>query len=97
MDWISDDREGTLLTMMDISFLREYISNIFSANFVIECRQGLRKIVGTFTEHYEAENAYQGELLKLMTIHLILKAVETLHPGIGGEVEIWSNCLGALG
>jgi len=35
-------------------------------------------------------------MLGLTTVHLILKAVEVLHPGIGGDVEIWLDCLGVL-
>jgi hypothetical protein len=32
-----------------------------------------------------------------MAIHLLLLAVNTVSPGLAGQVEIYSDCLGALG
>jgi hypothetical protein len=37
-------------------------------------------------------NAYRGELLGLMAIHLILLSVNTVHPKLKGEVKIVSDC-----
>ena len=44
-----------------------------------------------------AANAYRGELLGLMAVHLLLLAVETTSPGLRGSAAIYSDCLGALG
>ena len=41
-------------------------------------------------------NAYQGELLGLMAIHLILLSVNKINPTLKGRVEIILDCLGAL-
>jgi hypothetical protein len=41
-------------------------------------------------------NTYQGELLGLMAIHLILLSVNKLNSQLSGSVEIVSDCLGAL-
>ena len=44
----------------------------------------------------DVANAYQGELLGLMEIHLILLSVNKINPTLKGRVEIVSDCLGAL-
>jgi hypothetical protein len=41
-------------------------------------------------------SANRGELLGLMTIHLILLSMNKLHRNLSGSVEIISDCLGAL-
>ena len=41
-------------------------------------------------------NAYRGELLGLMTIHLILLSIDKINGAINGSAEIVSDCLGAL-
>jgi hypothetical protein len=41
-------------------------------------------------------NAYRGELLGLLAIHLILLSVNKLHRDLSGRVEVVSDCLGAL-
>jgi hypothetical protein len=53
--------------------------------------------VGTFPEASAAANAYQGELLGLMAVHLLLLVVNTVSPGLSSWVKIYSDCLGALG
>ena len=47
-------------------------------------------------EHLDVTNAYQGELLGLMVIHLLLLSVNKIHPTLKGRVEIVSDCLEAL-
>ncbi len=54
-------------------------------------------LVGSFPEASKAANAFQGEFLGLMAIHLLLLAVNTVSPGLAGRVKIYSDCLGALG
>ncbi len=50
-----------------------------------------------FPEASKAAIAFQGELLGLMAIHLLLLAVKTVSPGLAGWVKIYSDYLGALG
>jgi hypothetical protein len=54
-------------------------------------------LVGLFPEASKVANAFRGELLGLMAIHLLLLAVNTVFPGLAGRVKIYSDCLGALG
>jgi hypothetical protein len=41
-------------------------------------------------------NAYRGELLGLMAIHLLLLSVNKIYPTLKGRVEIVSDCFRAL-
>ncbi len=54
-------------------------------------------MAGSFPEASVAANAFQGKLLGLMAIHLVLLAVNTVSPGLAGHVKIYLDCLGALG
>jgi hypothetical protein len=49
-----------------------------------------------FSKSLAVANAYQGELLGLMAIHLLLLNVNKIHPTLEGSVEIVLDCLGAL-
>ena len=82
--------------MIDGSYMREMYPNICSAAFILECREGSGRIVGSFSEGSTHANAYRGELMGLMAIHLILKAADQLWPGLCGRVVVFSDCLGAL-
>jgi len=52
--------------------------------------------VGSFSEALLVANAYRGELLGLLAIHLILLSVNKQHRDLSGSVEVVSDCLGAL-
>ena len=67
------------------------------AAFILECTRHQGMLVGSFPEASKVVNAFQGELLGLMAIHLLLLAVNTVSPGLTGRVKIYSDCLGALG
>jgi hypothetical protein len=41
-------------------------------------------------------NAYRGELLGLIAIHLILLSIDRVHRNLSGSIEVVSDCLGAL-
>ena len=72
----------TLVTVTDGSYMREMYPNVCSAAFILECREGSGQIVGSFAEASTHANAYRGELMGLMAIHLILKAADQLWPGL---------------
>merc|ERR1711966_107670 len=54
------------------------------------------RIVGSFPEASKVANAYRGELLGLMAIHLILLALNKVWPTLQGRAKVYSDCLGAL-
>ena len=98
LEWIGVAiQKGSLLAVTDGSFIRDRFPQVCSAGFILECTETRRRVIGAFPEQSGAANAYRGELLGLLAVHLLLKAVDTVRPEIGGSVDIWSDCLGALG
>lgn len=75
---------------------QEWYPYVCSAAFIFECTKGRGRLVGAFPEHSRAANAYRGELMGLMAVHLILLSVNTILPDLQGSVHIYSDCLGAL-
>ncbi len=97
-DWVTQSiSENSLVAVTDGSYIKEHYPDLCSAAFVLECTQGHGHAIGAFPEASAAANAYQGELLGLMAVHLLLLAVKTMSPGLSGRVKIYSDCLGALG
>jgi hypothetical protein len=96
-EWIHQSIiKGLLVAVTDGSHIRELYPHLCSAAFVLECKKGQGRVTGSFTKSLAVANAYQGELLGLMALHLVLLSVNTIHPKMGGSVEIISDCLGAL-
>jgi len=96
-EWIHlSIHDGSLVAVTDGSYIRELYPKLCSAAFVIECANGRGRIVGSFSERLKVANAYRGELLGLMAIHLMLLSVNKVHPTLTGSVEIVSDCLGAM-
>ena len=97
MEWIHHSiKDGSLVAVMDSLYIRELYPNLFSVAFVLECAKGSGWIVGSFSERLDVANTYQGELLGLMAIHLLLFSLNKIHPTLKRKVEIVSDCLGAL-
>ena len=97
-DWIHGAiKRGSLRAVTDGSYIRELYPDICSASFVLECAEGKGRIVGDFADYSTCANAYRGELLGLLSIHLILLAVNEVEKNLTGSVSIYSDCLGALG
>jgi hypothetical protein len=88
--------KGTLVAVMDGSYMRELYPNICSAAFVLECSKGQGRIYGAFSEATKVANAYRDKLLGLMAIHLILLSINKFNRQLSGSVEIVLDCLGVL-
>ena len=96
-DWIAEAiTDNSLVACTDGSYIRELYPDLCSAAFIMECSRGRGRLVGAFPEKSAAANAYRGELLGLMAIHLLLLAVNKVNPTLAGSVHIYSDCLGAL-
>ena len=85
------------MSVTDVSLVRELIPDFCLACLVLECKQGRGRLIVTFAEHSTAANAYRGELLGIMAIHLLLLSVHRISPALQVSVKIYSDCLGALG
>jgi hypothetical protein len=88
--------QGTLVAVMDGSYIQELFPNLCLAAFVLECSHERGRIFGSFSESLRVANAYRGKLLGLMAIYLILLSINKIHQNLGGSIEIISDCLGAL-
>jgi hypothetical protein len=84
------------VAVTDGLYIRELYPYLCSGAFVLECRKGRGQITGSFSKSLAVANAYQGELLGLMAIHLLLLSVNKIHPMLEGSIEIVLECLGAL-
>jgi hypothetical protein len=89
--------KGTLLAVADGLYISKQHPDLCTAAFILECTRHRGMLVGLFPEASKAANAFQGELLGLMAIHLLLLAVNTVSPRLAGRVKIYLDCLGALG
>ena len=97
-DWIQEAiADNSCIAVTDGSYIKQVHPELCATAFIIECSKGRGRMIGSFAEASSAANAYRGELLGLMQVHLILQAVNTTAPGLDGEVVIYSDCLGALG
>ena len=96
-DWLATSiNAGDCIAVADGSYMPDLRTDLCSTAFFFECRRGRGKLVGSFAEVSASSNAYRGELLGIMTVHLILLGMNTLHPNLGGSVRIYSDCKGAL-
>jgi hypothetical protein len=84
------------VAVTDGSYIRELYPNLCLAAFVLECAKGQGWMIGSVSESLTVANAYRGELLGLMAIHLILLSINKMNCELSGKVEILSDCLGAL-
>ena len=97
-EWIKDAIEGwTLVAVTDGSYIKERYPHLCLADFILKCSKGSGRMFGFFPECSQGVNAYRGELMGLMVIHLILLAANKLWPRIRGRAVIYSDFLGALG
>jgi hypothetical protein len=87
---------GTLVAVMDGSYLLKLYPNLCSVAFALECENCRGHLIGFFIEALLVASACRGELLGLMAIHLILLSINKLHRDLCGSVEIVLDCLGAL-
>ena len=89
-------RAGSCRAVTDGSYIRELCPDLCSTAFVFKCTEGRGILVGYFPEQSDVANAYRGEILGLMAIHLILLAVNRVDERLTGQVAIFSDCLRAL-
>ena len=96
-DWLERAIEdSSLLAVTDGSYIKELYPDLCSAAFIMECTKGRGRLVGAFPEQSMSANAYRGELLGLMAVHLLLLGVNRTAPSLKGAAHIVSDCLGAL-
>jgi hypothetical protein len=76
ISWIDESiADNSCVAVTDGSYMKEVYPNLNSAAFVFECSKGRGILMGTFIEGTTNASSYQGEILGLMAIHLILHGV----------------------
>jgi hypothetical protein len=96
-EWVSEAIQDRLLVAVtDGSYIRQLYPHRCLAAFMLECANRHGRIIGSFSEPTAAANAYRGELLGLIAIHLLLVSVNRVHITLVGSVEVVSDCLGVL-
>jgi hypothetical protein len=97
VSWLAEAiTENTLVAVTDGLYMKEIYPHINSAAFVFKCSKGRGRLWGYFVEHTPDAGSYQGELLGLMAIHLILLGVNVVSTNLRGLVLVLSDCLGTL-
>jgi hypothetical protein len=95
--WIYDSiSQSSLLCVSDGSYIREFHPFLCSAAIIMECTRSGERLTLTFSNRSSTANAFRGELLGLMAIHLILASINETRRNLAGRVQIHSDCMGAL-
>lgn len=89
-------RQGTLICVSDGSFIRELHPDVCSAAIIIECSNSLKRLSLSIIDISPSANAFRGELLGLLAIHLILHSIHATSSELSGSAQIHSDCTGAL-
>ena len=97
-EWIKGAIEGwSLVAVTDGSYINEKYPRLCSAAFILGCSKGSGRGFGSFPECSQGANAYRGESMGIMAIHLILLAANKVWPSLRGCVVIYSDFLEELG
>ena len=87
-EWLCDAiADGTLVAATDGSFIQQMHPDVCAACFVMECTKGRGRLIGPFAEITKSANAYRGELLGLMAVHLLLLSANKVQPDLKGKVK----------
>ena len=84
------------MCVSDGSYVRELHPGICSAAIIMECSASQEKLSFSTIDATPSANAFRGELIGLMAIHLILHGIHKSRPSLTGKVQIYSDCTGAL-
>ncbi len=96
-EWVANAiQDRSLVAVTDGSYIQQLYLHLYSAAFVLKCVNERSRIIRSFSESLATANAYRGELLRPMAIHLLLVSINQVHTMLVGSVEVVSDCLGAL-
>ncbi len=98
-DWIKEAIEdGSCIAVTDGSYIKQVYPKLCANVFIMEGLKGSGRMMGSFAEASSAANAYRGELLGLMQVHLILLAVQRTTSALKGRIVIYllQGCVSLL-
>jgi len=67
---------GTAIWVTDGSFIKEIAPDISGAGWILYCTRTGHRLYGSFVEKSPYAGSYRGELLGLLAIHTVIRAVE---------------------
>ena len=95
--WIYQSiKKGTLVCVSDGSYIRELHPLVCSAAIIMECSESQNRLSFSTTDVSTSANAFRGELIGLLAIHLLLHSIHKSQPSLSGSAKIFSDCTGAL-
>jgi hypothetical protein len=89
-------RDNSLVAITNGSHMKDLFPNMNSCAFIFKCPKKRGRMTGAFPDQTAEAGSYQGELIGLLAIHLILHNFNKTAPDLTGSVHIYSHCLGAL-
>ena len=89
-------RKGTLICISDGSYIKELHPDVCSAAIIMECTTSQDRLTLSAIDVSPSANAFRGELLGLLSIHLLLHSLQMTSKDLAGSAQIHSDCTGAL-
>lgn len=88
--------DHSLICVSHGSYIRQLHPEVCSAAIIFEYKQGRGHLSLSFAEKSPYTNAFRGELLGLMAVHLLLCSIDKTNPNLTCSVEVYSDCNGTL-
>ena len=89
-------RDNSLVAVTNGSHMKDLFPNMNFCAFIFKCPKKRGRMTGAFPDQTAEAGSYQGELIGLLAIHLILHSINKTAPDLTGSVHIYLHCLGAL-
>ena len=89
-------QEHSFICVSDGSYNPQMDPTLCSTPIILECTTGCGHLTVSFAERSNAANAFSGELLGLLAIHLLLHSMDISQPHLEGSLKLYSDCKGAL-
>ena len=89
-------KEGTAIWVTDGSYNRETAPKVSGAGCMVYCTRRKRKLFGSFFEFSAKAGSYCGELLGLLAIHTLIRALEVYYSLEKTQSKLCCDHQGAL-
>jgi hypothetical protein len=90
ISWLAESiADNSLVAVTDGSYMKDVYPHLTLAAFVFKCTKGRERLWGSFVERTPDAGSYQGKLLGLMAINLILRAVNKVSTDLTGSVLVF--------
>ena len=80
LDWAVDAlKNGTAIWVTDGSYIKEVAPDISGVGCILYCTRTTHRLYGSFAEKSPYAGSYRGELLGLLAIHTLARAIEIFY------------------